>query len=61
VSVTMHPTALYPTVASFGLMPTCFFPAKPNVLTMSRAFFASAPSSDCVKTPNFDILRGGAY
>jgi hypothetical protein len=30
VSIMMPPTALYPMVVSFGLMPTCFFPAKPN-------------------------------
>ena len=30
MSVTRHPTALYHMVVSFGLMPTCFFPAKPN-------------------------------
>src|SRR5713101_1150910 len=30
VSITMHPTALYHMVVSFGLMPTCFFPWKPN-------------------------------
>src|SRR5262249_25674925 len=30
VSITMHPTALYPIVVSFSLMRPCLFPAKPN-------------------------------
>jgi hypothetical protein len=32
----MHPTALYHMVVSFGLMPTCFFPAKPNNLVSDK-------------------------
>jgi hypothetical protein len=31
----MHPTALCPMVVSFGCMPTCCFPGKPNALEVS--------------------------
>jgi len=39
VSVTMHPTARYHMVVSFGLIPTCFFPAKPNAHEVSETLY----------------------